>query len=59
MAVSTFQSKYGWLYTVDNLTNGRPELWEFYFEMNIIEFLNRLAYQKAKGAFERQQNQRR
>jgi hypothetical protein len=56
--VSTFQSKYGWLYTVDNLTNGRPELWEFYFEMNIVEFLNRLAYQKARGAYDRQQQRK-
>ena len=52
-------TKYGWLYTVDNLTNGRPELWEFYFNMNIIEFLNRLAYQKAKGAYERSLQQKR
>jgi hypothetical protein len=50
----TFLTKYGWLYTVDNMTNGRPELWDWWFDLNIIEFLNRLAYHKAKGAYERQ-----
>jgi len=51
----TFLSEYGWLNTIDNLTNGRPEKWDFYFNMNIIELLNRLDFHKAKGVFERQQ----
>jgi len=57
--VETFITKYGWLNAVDNLTNGRPELWDYYFDMNIIEFLNRLAFHKAKGAHERQMSKRR
>jgi len=36
------------------MTNGRPELWDWWFDLNIVEFLNRLAYHKAKGAYERQ-----
>ena len=40
--------------SVDELTNGRGELWDFYFKMSVIEFLNRLAFYKAKGVYQRQ-----
>jgi len=55
---TTFLTEYGWLNTVDNLTNGRPELWDYYFDMNIIELLNRLDFHKAKGVYERQQQKK-
>jgi len=34
--------------TLDNMSNSRPETWQFYYEMKLLEFLNLLLYYKDK-----------
>jgi len=34
--------------TLDNLSDSRPEMWDHYYNMKIIEFLNLLLYYKDK-----------
>ena len=34
--------------TLDNLSNGCPEKWEYYYNMKLIEFLNLLLYYRDK-----------
>ena len=36
--------RYGWIVTLDSLSDGRPERWDFFLRMNVIEFLNVLTY---------------
>ena len=40
--------KWGWIITLDNLSNGHSDKWHYYTELNVIEFLNICAYQKDK-----------
>ena len=42
---------WGWFVTLDNLSNGCPEKWEFYYDMKLIEFLNILLYYKNKEEY--------
>jgi len=42
---------WGWHVTLDNLSNGRPEMWQHYYDMGIIEFLNLLLYYKDKEEY--------
>ena len=44
----TFRSHWGWLATVDDLAKGDRSKWEYYLNMNLIEFFNTLAFQKDK-----------
>ena len=41
--------RWGWIITLDNLSNSRPETWEHYYKMGVIEFLNLCAYFKDKA----------
>ena len=43
---ATFSSHWGWLETVDDLAKGEREKWEYFLKMNIIEFLNEMAFRK-------------
>jgi hypothetical protein len=40
-----------WYVTLDNLSNGCPEKWEYYYDMKLIEFLNLLLYYKDKEEY--------
>jgi hypothetical protein len=42
---------WGWYVTLDNLSNGCPEKWEYYYDMKLIEFLNLLLYYKDKEEY--------
>ena len=44
----TFRTHWGWLATVDDLAKGDRSKWEYYLDMNLIEFFNTLAFQKDK-----------
>ena len=43
-----FSERWGWWITLDNLSNGCFEKWEYYETMNVIQFLNTCAYVKDK-----------
>lgn len=44
----TFEQQFGWLVTLDNITNNQRWHYQFFQEMNVIEFLNHLAFLKSK-----------
>lgn len=41
-----------WLMWIDKLSNGNGRDWNYFLEMNAIEFLNRLSFLKRKAEFE-------
>jgi hypothetical protein len=43
--------QWGWYVTLDNMSNSRPETWQFYYEMKLLEFLNLLLYYKDKEEY--------
>ena len=43
---TTFAEHWGWIATVDELASGDRTKWEFYLNMNIVEFFNEMAYRK-------------
>lgn len=47
-----FIEYWGWFVTLDNLTNNRRELWDYFLDMNIIEFLNTISFYKDKQQWE-------
>lgn len=47
-----FTEVYGWHLTLDNLSNNRRELWSYFLEMGVIEFLNTLSFYRSKQSWE-------
>lgn len=45
----TFETKWGWIVAINNLANNDRSKWEYYEDMNIIEFLNTLVFYKDKS----------
>ena len=45
----TFESKWGWIVSINNLANNDRSKWSYYEDMNIIEFLNTLVFYKDKS----------
>ena len=50
--VETFESKYGWLNVVNNLSNNDATKWGYFFALPLREFLNLISFQKAKQTHE-------
>lgn len=46
-------SKWGWVITLDALSQGDHSKWEYYTNMNVIEFLNIVSFQKDKNAWQK------
>ena len=49
-----FSEHWGWFITLDNLSNGDRSKWEYFLSMNVIEFLNYLAFVKDKQKHQEQ-----
>lgn len=47
-AVGQFNERWGWHNALDSLSNNCPEKWTFFTKLNVVEFLNMLAYYKDK-----------
>lgn len=47
--VSKSFSSWGWIITLDNLSNSDPTKWNYYKDLNVIEALNICMYYKAKN----------
>jgi len=43
-----FVRHWGWYYTLDSLSNNDRSKWDYYLDMNVVAFLNTLAYFKDK-----------
>ena len=50
----SFASHWGWFLVLDNLSNSDRTKWDYFLNMNIIEFLNTLCFYKDKQAHERE-----
>ena len=55
-----FVKHWGWYYTLDSLSNNDRTKWDFFLDMNVVAFLNTLAYFKDKQDYiaEAQKKQR-
>jgi hypothetical protein len=55
-----FVKHWGWYYTLDSLSNNDRTKWDFFLDMNVVAFLNTLAYFKDKQEYiaESQKKQR-
>jgi hypothetical protein len=45
----TFEEKWGWIATINNMSNNDRSKWDFYFDLNVIEFLNTVVFFKDKS----------
>lgn len=43
-----FIKHWGWYYTLDSLSNNDRTKWDYLLDMNVVAFLNTLAYYKDK-----------
>jgi hypothetical protein len=48
----TFSQRWGWIVTLNNLSNNDRSKWDYYGEMNVIEFLNTVVFYKEKSEYE-------
>ena len=55
--LNTFQDVWGWQNTLDELANGKRRDWDYFIEMNVIEFLNTLSFYKDKQQHLKEQRQ--
>lgn len=46
--VETVDSHWGWINTIDDIANGERKDWDYYLNMNLIEFFNEVAFRKDK-----------
>jgi len=53
--VGRFRATYGWLDVADTLANGDGTKWDYYLRLTVLEIFNRLAFYKAKNAWQSQQ----
>ena len=50
---SGFNEQWGWFVILDSLSNGDGAKWNYFLEMKVVEFLNRISYYKSKQEYER------
>ncbi len=46
---ATFHGKWGWIATINDMANNDRTKWDYFFKMNVIEFLNTTSFYKDKG----------
>ena len=51
---TTFYEKWGWIATINDITNNDRTKWDYFFKMNVIEFLNTVSFYKDKNEHEKQ-----
>lgn len=44
-----FYKRYGWIATINDMANNDRTKWDFYFDMNVTEFLNTASFYKDKS----------
>ena len=49
----SYFEKWGWVVTLDALSQGDHSKWEYYTNLNVIEFLNIVSFQKDKTAWQK------
>jgi hypothetical protein len=54
----TFEEKWGWIGVINNMANNDRSKWDFYFDLNVIEFLNTVVFYKDKSEEEKRQWQK-
>ena len=51
--------RYGWIIILDAMSGGRPEVWKYFEDMNVVEFLGQCQYYKEKQDLQRAEQQKR
>lgn len=54
----TFLEHWGWFVTINNMANNDRQKWDYFFEMNIINFLNSVCFYIDKQNFENERIKR-
>lgn len=42
---NAFVKKWGWITTINSLAGGDKTKWDYFYEMNVIQFLNLVCFQ--------------
>ena len=45
----SFNQRYGWIAVINNMANNDRSKWEYFMELNLIEFLNAVVFFKDKA----------
>jgi hypothetical protein len=45
----SFRDKWGWIATINDMSNNDRQKWDYYFNLNVIELLNTVSFMKDKG----------
>jgi hypothetical protein len=53
----TFESRWGWIAVINNLSNNDRSRWAYYEDMNVTEFLNTVVFYKEKSEAEQKWQQ--
>ena len=48
----TFRNRWGWIATINDMSNNDITKWDYFFKMNVIEFLNTVSFFKDKGEYD-------
>jgi hypothetical protein len=56
--VSDFYSKWGWVAIINDMSNNDATKWNYFFKMNVTEFLNTVVFYKDKNEHDRQLHER-
>jgi hypothetical protein len=61
--IQTFRTKWGWIASINDICKDDRTKWDYFFKMNVIEFLNTMTFYKDKSEndkeiWTRQQQQR-
>jgi hypothetical protein len=53
-----FREKWGWIATINDMCNNDRTKWDYFFQMNVIEFLNTISFYMDKSESDRAEQQR-
>ena len=54
----SFEKRWSWIAVINNMSNNDRSKWDFYFDLNIIEFLNTVVFFKEKAEEDKKQWQK-
>ena len=51
-AIGGFHKHWGWISLINDMAIGRMDKWDYYFDLSVIEFLNKVCFFKDKREYE-------
>jgi len=52
VGVDGFIERWGWFHVLDEMSNNNRDKWDYFLNMNVIEFLNHMAYLKDRNKWQ-------